>query len=68
MCSLIDLPHTGPRTQPTWRRTAARGGGANASVGGVTQDEGVAIGGESNDELLSWGPIVFPAVHDLILQ
>lgn len=49
-------------------RTSARGGDTDASVGGVTQDEGVAVGGEASDELLSWGPIVLPVVHDVILQ
>lgn len=28
----------------------------------------MAIGGEASDELLSWGPIVLPVVHDIILQ
>lgn len=37
-------------------------------VGGVAQDEGVSVGWESNDELLSWGAVVLPVVHDVILQ
>lgn len=37
-------------------------------VGGVAQEEGVSIGWESNNELLSRGTIVLPVVHDVILQ
>lgn len=56
------LPGAGPS------RTSARGGAANAGIGGVAQDEGVSIGWDFNNELFSWGPIVLPAVHAVILQ
>lgn len=56
------LPGVGPS------RTSARSGGKKASVGGIAQNESVSIGRESNDELLSGGTIVFPVVHDIVLQ
>lgn len=56
------LPAIGPS------RARASGRSTDSIVGGVAQDEGVSIGWESNDELLSWGPIVLPVVHDVILQ
>ena len=37
-------------------------------VGWVFQDNDVSIGWESNDELLSWGPIALPVLLGLTLQ
>lgn len=56
------LPGVGPS------RARASDRSPDPMGGGVAQDEGVSIGWESNDELLSWGPVVLPVVHDVILQ
>lgn len=56
------LPGVGPS------RARASDRSPNSMVGGVAQDVGVSVGWESNYELLSWGPVVLPVVHDIILQ
>lgn len=56
------LPGVGPS------RARASDRSPDSMVRGVAQDVGVTVGWESNDELLSWGPVVLPIVHDVILQ
>lgn len=55
-----------PGIGPSRARTSGRG--ANSMIGGIAQKEGMSIGWESNDELLSWGPVVLPVVDGIILQ
>lgn len=48
-------------------RISVRGGVVNVGIGGVVQDEGVFIGWDFNNELFSWGFIVFFVVYVVIL-
>ena len=43
------------------------GGSANTVVGGTGQFEGVAVGGETNQQLLSGGTLALPVVHGVVL-
>ena len=48
-------------------RASTRGRGTNSIIGGVAQEEILSIFWESNNELLSWGSIVLPVIHGIIL-
>ena len=48
-------------------RARTSGRGTNSMIGGITQEEIVSIFWESNNELLSWGSIVLPVIHGIIL-
>lgn len=47
-------------------RSRSAGGSSHSCVRG-SQTEGVAIGGETNQQLLSWGTIALPVVHSIVL-
>lgn len=60
----------GPEARLTGERSCSSGStsrSSHSSVGG-SQAEGVAVGGEANQQFLSWGPIALPVVHSIVLQ
>lgn len=48
-------------------RPRSTGRSPHSCVGGG-QAEGVAIGGETNQQLFSWGTVALPVVHSIILH
>ena len=48
-------------------RSRSTGGGSHGGVGGG-QFEGVAIGGESNQQLLGGDTVALPVVHGIVLR
>ena len=60
----------GPEASLTGERSSSSGstGGSTDSCVGGSQAEGVAIGGETNQQLLSWGTIALPVVHGIVLH
>lgn len=48
-------------------RSSATGGSSNSCVRG-SQTEAVAVGGETNQQLLGWGTIALPVFHSIVLR
>ncbi len=60
----------GPEASLTGERSSRAGSTGRSSHSCIrgSQAEGVAIGGETNQQLLSWGTIALPVVHSIVLH
>lgn len=60
----------GPEASLTGERSSSSGSTGRSSHSCVrgSQAEGVAVGGETNQQLLSWGTIALPVVHSIVLH
>lgn len=59
--------HDASLTSEGSSRSRTTGGSSHSSIRG-SQAEVVAIGGKTNQQLLSWGTTALPVVHSIVLH